>query len=94
MGGHHPPHPKWVWSASGGWQWQNVWEPGMQGAYSKSWARNTGIAFVGIGVAAYFVFQTSRRLEQRPQAPVRKIPSIHWWGRQELRDMYPNPKLP
>lgn len=26
-GDHHPPHPKWVWSAAGGWQWQNVWEP-------------------------------------------------------------------
>jgi hypothetical protein len=26
-GGSHPPHPKWVWSPSGGWQWQDVWSP-------------------------------------------------------------------
>jgi hypothetical protein len=28
----------------------------------------------------------------RPQAPCRKIPSIHWWGRQELKEKYPSPK--
>ena len=26
-GGSHPPHPKWVWSPAGGWQWQDVWAP-------------------------------------------------------------------
>ena len=26
-GGSHPPHPKWVWSPAGGWQWQDVWSP-------------------------------------------------------------------
>ena len=26
-GGAHPPHPKWVWSPAGGWQWQDVWQP-------------------------------------------------------------------
>ena len=24
-------------------------------------------------------------------APIRRIPSIHWWGRQELRDQHPDP---
>lgn len=27
MGGDHPPHPKWVWTPAGGWQWQDVWAP-------------------------------------------------------------------
>ena len=28
----------------------------------------------------------------RPQAPCRKVPSIHWWGRQELKEKFPTPK--
>eukprot|EP00277_Geminigera_cryophila_P033658 CAMPEP_0173119130 /NCGR_PEP_ID=MMETSP1102-20130122/51558_1 /TAXON_ID=49646 /ORGANISM="Geminigera sp., Strain Caron Lab Isolate" /LENGTH=95 /DNA_ID=CAMNT_0014024589 /DNA_START=13 /DNA_END=300 /DNA_ORIENTATION=+ len=91
-GGSHPPHPKWVWSPAGGWQWMDVWAPGIQGAYNKNWQRNTGLAVLAGGLCIGYIFNLSRRLEQRPQAPCRKIPSIHWWGRKELRDKYPDPK--
>jgi hypothetical protein len=38
---------------------------GMQGAYNKNWQRNTGIALVAGGLALAWVFNLSRRLEQR-----------------------------
>ncbi|EKX48833.1 hypothetical protein GUITHDRAFT_151701 [Guillardia theta CCMP2712] len=85
-------YPKWVWSPSGGWQWQDVMKPGMQGAHNKNWARNTGIALAASFAFTAYLFNVSRQIEQRPQEPVRKIPSIHWWGRKELRDAYPDPK--
>jgi hypothetical protein len=161
-GGAHPPHPKWVWSPAGGWQWQDVWAPvcfccsdsclfpppreralhsrlphpdaqappcvpsagsdaaltaavgwrsasqrpcaiisvgrilsgfvilfpcsgcfgsqppcpglrlsarsvlqGIQGAYNKNWQRNTGLAVLAGGMAIAYIFNLSRRLEQR-----------------------------
>ena len=65
---------------------------GMQGAYNKNWQRNTGLAVLAGGSVIAYIFNLSRRLEQRPQAPCRKVPSIHWWGRQELKEKYANPK--
>jgi hypothetical protein len=38
---------------------------GMQGAYNKNWQRNTGMALVAGGLALAWVFNLSRRLEQR-----------------------------
>mmetsp|Transcript_49153 Transcript_49153/g.100332 ORF Transcript_49153/g.100332 Transcript_49153/m.100332 type:complete len:97 (-) Transcript_49153:345-635(-) len=87
-GGEHPPHPKWVWSPTGGWQWQDMWAPGMQGATNKNWKRNVGLAFGAAAIGAYFVFKKCVEIEERPMAPYRRIPSVHWWGRQELKEKY------
>ena len=38
---------------------------GMQGAYNKNWKRNTGLALAAMGVSVAYVFNLSRRLEQR-----------------------------
>ena len=42
---------------------------GMQGAYNKNWQRNTGMALVAGGLALAWVFNLSRRLEQRCPSP-------------------------
>ena len=38
---------------------------GLQGAFNKNWGRNTALAVAAGSVVAYFIFETSRRLEQR-----------------------------
>ena len=41
-----------------------LWQ-GMQGAYNKNWQRNTGIAVLAGGLVMTYIFNLSRRLEQR-----------------------------
>mgnify|MGYP006892417002 CR=1 FL=1 len=42
---------------------------GLQGAYNKNWVRNTGIATLLMGGAFVYLFNVSRKLEQRSSAP-------------------------
>mmetsp|Transcript_26839 Transcript_26839/g.63367 ORF Transcript_26839/g.63367 Transcript_26839/m.63367 type:complete len:95 (-) Transcript_26839:222-506(-) len=90
MGGDHPPHPKWVWTPAGGWQWQDVWAPGIQGATNKNWKRNLGMTCALTAALGYYVFRVSVRNEERPNPPVRRIPSVHWWGRADIKEKYAN----
>lgn len=56
MGGgdHHGFDTKSVWSPAGGWY-----------ADPKGWKRSTGLAAAVIGLAAYTVFNISRKMEVR-----------------------------
>ncbi|CAI5965627.1 unnamed protein product [Closterium sp. NIES-64] len=56
-----------VWALTGGW----YCDP-------KYWRRNTAFALAGIFVVCVPIALTSARLEQRPIAPSRAIPSQMW----------------
>lgn len=56
-----------VWSPAGGW----FPDP-------KAWKRNTLVGLAFVGVAGAFIFDYSRKVEQRPLAPTRRIPSQAW----------------
>ncbi|EEH51160.1 uncharacterized protein MICPUCDRAFT_54712 [Micromonas pusilla CCMP1545] len=56
-----------VWSPAGGWF-----------ADPKAWKRNTAIGFLAAGAAAVAIFSYSRKVEQRPLSPTRRIPSQAW----------------
>ena len=56
-----------VWSPAGGW----FPDP-------KAWKRNTLMGLAFVGVAGAFIFDYSRKVEQRPLAPTRRIPSQAW----------------
>ncbi|CAM9193791.1 unnamed protein product [Pylaiella littoralis] len=66
-GGRHFHFPKHVWSPSGGW-WANP----------PNWKRNTGFAFVGIGLAFIAIARISSERERRPIPPAFHIPSQRW----------------
>ncbi|CAM9354458.1 unnamed protein product [Hapterophycus canaliculatus] len=66
-GGRHFHFPKHVWSPAGGW-WVNP----------THWKRNTGFAFVGIGLAFIAIARVSSDRERRPIAPAFHIPSQKW----------------
>ncbi|GJP55837.1 hypothetical protein CLOM_g14861 [Closterium sp. NIES-68] len=56
-----------VWALTGGW----YCDP-------KYWRRNTAFALAGIFAVCVPIALTSARLEQRPIAPSRAIPSQMW----------------
>jgi hypothetical protein len=56
-----------VWSPAGGW-WNTP----------KSWQRNTGVAFLCVGVCMATLFKISAEKERRPIAPYKHIPSQMW----------------
>ncbi|KAI5652713.1 hypothetical protein M9H77_29900 [Catharanthus roseus] len=64
-----------------------VWSmPGGPHCRPKHWKRNTAIAMAGIFLLCIPIAMVSAKLEQRPQMPVRPIPSQLWcknFGKKE-----------
>ena len=56
-----------IWTSYGGWF-----------ADPKHWRRNTAVGFGIVFVASAYVFNVSRKMEQRPQQPHHRIPSQSW----------------
>jgi len=56
-----------IWTSYGGWF-----------ADPKHWRRNTAVGFGIVFVSSAYVFNVSRKMEQRPQQPHHRIPSQSW----------------
>uniref|UniRef100_A0A1X7UGN9 Uncharacterized protein n=1 Tax=Amphimedon queenslandica TaxID=400682 RepID=A0A1X7UGN9_AMPQE len=69
------PYPKYVWSPSGGW-WCNP----------RHWRRNTNIGLLIVVLSCIPVAYISAKLERRPVAPYRHIPSQRWCKYAETDD--------
>mmetsp|Transcript_18276 Transcript_18276/g.45463 ORF Transcript_18276/g.45463 Transcript_18276/m.45463 type:complete len:81 (-) Transcript_18276:441-683(-) len=65
--------------AAGGFDYSKVWTPyGGWFPNPQHWRRNTALGFVAVGVMSAIIFDYSRKLEQRPLSPNRRIPSQMW----------------
>ncbi|KAH7422797.1 hypothetical protein KP509_12G026100 [Ceratopteris richardii] len=70
--GHYPGYPKNVWSLTGGWY-----------CNPRYWRRNTAIALTGIFLVCIPIAMKSAELEERPNPPIRPIPS-QWWSKKSV----------